>query len=93
MTYKAVQVAKMPLAGIYDNSSAWTIIEEKVNMLDLDDPINDKDGWERVLSGCIVSNPYSRADVNNIEIGITVTSWNEQTNAYLFYQTITTYKL
>ena len=93
MTYKAVQVAKMPLAGIYDNSSAWTIIEEKVNMLDLDDPINDKDGWERVLSGCIVSDPYSRADVNNIEIGITVTSWNEQTNAYLFYQTITTYKL
>ena len=93
MTYKAVQVAKMPLAGMYKLDSSWTIIEEKVNMLDLDDPEHDKDGWERVLSGCIISDPYSRASVNNLSIGMTVTSWNEETNAYLFYQTITAYKV
>ncbi len=90
-TYKAIQVARMPFANLYNVNARWSVVEEKINMLDLED--GDLPGWERVYNGCFVSNPYGKIASSDVNVGMTVTSWDDDTKEYKFYQTIVIYNL
>ena len=88
----AVQVAKVALADLYKPNCVWEIIDEKVNLLDL--ATEETGGWERVYSGCIASDAYGHVNgATAIELGLTVTSWDNTTKDYTHYQTIITYTI
>ena len=88
----AVQVAKVALADLYKPNCVWEIIDEKVNLLDL--ATDETGGWERVYSGCIISDVYGNVSgATSLELGLTVTSWDNATKDYTHYQTIISYEL
>lgn len=88
----AVQVAKIALSDLYNPDCTWEIVEDKVNFLDL--ATDGTGGWERVYSGCIMSDAYGRVNgAEALELGLTVTSWDVTTKDYTYYQTIVAYEL
>ena len=51
-------------------------------------------GWAYVYSACIASDAYGFVDnATALDLALTVTSYDENTFDYLYYQTITEYKV
>lgn len=87
----AVQVAKIPFADLFTDTATWEIVDDKVNWKDLRDKNDvEKMGWVYAYSACIQADAYGFVDgAKALDLAVTVTSYDESTLEYLYYQTIT----
>lgn len=88
---QAVQVAKMPISGTYSDTSSWEIIEDRINDIDLAGEDIEKYGWSRVYAACIVKDFFGNMVGDKPTLAITVTSFEEETREYRYYQGIIIY--
>ena len=87
----AVQVNKILFSELLTSNAVWETVDEKVDWKDLLDPA-DKDsmGWSYVYSGSIQSDGYGYVTgAEQLELVLTVTSYDDSTFEYLYYQTLT----
>lgn len=87
----AVQVLKMPIADLYKMNAKWEVVKSQINDVALS--TEDTYGWERAYSACFVTDAYGRVTGNALDMAITVTSYDQTTYDYLYYQAITSYTL
>lgn len=87
----AVQVNKILLTDLFTADAKWEIVKETVKWKDLLNPEDEESmGWAYVYSACIASDVYGFVDnATALDLALTVTSYDENTFDYLYYQTIT----
>ena len=87
----AVQVAKILFKDVFSTEAKWSIVEDKVDWRDLRDANDaEKLGWVYVYSACIQADEYGQVNgAESFDLAITVTSYDQETFEYLYYQTIT----
>ncbi|MBQ8885239.1 MAG: hypothetical protein IJY62_02575 [Clostridia bacterium] len=86
----AVQLASMPIKDTYSNEGEWTVVDERINALDLMGE-TDLDGWQRVYSSSVIKDFYGNVAGDSPELALTVTSFDESTREYRYYQGIIIY--
>lgn len=91
----AVQVNKILLTDLFTGDAKWEVVKETVNWKDLLNPDDEESmGWAYVYSACIASDAYGFVDnATALDLTLTVTSYDENTFDYLYYQTITECKV
>lgn len=88
----AVQVASIAVADIYKDAAAWSIVDEKINFLDLAGD-TDLDGWQRAYSASVVKDFYGNAIGDRPAVAMTVTSFDEETRDYRYRQGVIIYQV
>ena len=86
----AVQLARMSVADVYSVDCAWTVLDERINDIDLAGE-GDLNGWQRVYSASVVKDGYGNVYGANVTLALTVTAFDEQTREYRYYQGIAIY--
>lgn len=87
----AVQVNKILFADLFTDDARWSIVKERVEWKDLRDPDDEESmGWSYVYSACISADAFGYVDnAAELDVVLTVTSYDEATFDYLYYQTMT----
>lgn len=91
----AVQVNKILLTDLFTATAEWSIVKEKIEWKDLRDASDeDNMGWAYVYAACIAADSYGFVDnATNFDVALSVTSYDQNTFDYLYYQTITQFNV
>lgn len=87
----AVQVNKILFADLFTADARWSIVKEKIEWKDLRNPDDEESmGWSYIYSACIAADSFGYVDnATELDVVLTVTSYDEATFDYLYYQTMT----
>lgn len=91
----AVQVNKILLTDLFTATAEWSIVKERIEWKDLRDE-NDEEsmGWAYVYAASIAADAYGFVDnATNFDVALSVTSYDQNTFDYLYYQTITQFNV